>query len=76
MSNDKAKEKFNLYREKLKMQDENVSLITYYKEHYRYIFRKKAIPIDAMKICIDRGKGLEEVIDFIKQNKPDFFEQE
>ena len=70
MHNDKAKEKFNIYREKMKTQDENVALIAYYKERYRYIFRNKAVPIDAMKIWIDRGKGLEEVIAFKDANTP------
>lgn len=64
MSIDMANEKFYKYQEKMVMQDENISLITYYKERYVYILKNKIIPIDAMKIWVDKGTGLEERIEF------------
>ena len=66
--NEKMQRKYADWREKALKGNGDISVIVKGREHWMYLYKGASVPIDAMKVWVDKGEGLKEYYCFQDMN--------
>ena len=70
MNSEKIAKKFYEWMDKMKTENERVVFIAKSKERCIYAYKNVTFPVNAVKVWVDKGNGLEEYITYKGANDP------